>query len=413
VTWQVYQDVDNFGDDALSSFVQYQNAGPDDPLTKYGNSYPGLDKFYSDAEAGILPQVSWIVGPAELSEHVPYLPRDGAWLQKKVVDAVVHGAAYNSTVVMISYDETGGWGDHITPFHSSPGTPGEWLDVDNDIFGHLGQTYTGPGFRVPFYIVSPWTRGGNVFTEMADHNSQIIFVEQWLEALGYNGATTDQMPVWRRQHMSTLLNAFDFDHPDYSIANLVEAMTPSEDADGNWDAASICQGKYGDPPTKPPAPFGPENENSDPSKLSEEGFKSVRGYLTEGRYLVFEMNGYAVTAGPNATDITGTEATSDHRSKNQRWVIHATGGTGTDGGQGSGSFVLSSAADGRFLADHTSLAKDRSGAETYTIADMGNGKGYSLMKENGKYLSINLNGTIDIVGSCAKGFQIFSVTYQS
>ncbi|TVY39251.1 Non-hemolytic phospholipase C [Lachnellula subtilissima] len=373
VTWQVYQDVDNFGDDALSSFVQYQNAGPDDPLTKYGNSYPGLDKFYSDAEAGILPQVSWIVGPAELSEHVPYLPRDGAWLQKKVIDAVVHGAAYNSTVVMISYD----------------------------------------GFRVPFYIVSPWTRGGNVFTEMADHNSQIIFVEQWLEALGYNGVATDQMPAWRRQHMSTLLNAFDFDHPDYSIPNLVEAMTPSEDADGNWDAASICQGKYGEPPPKPPAPFGPENENSDPSKLSEEGFKSLRGYLTEGRYLVFEMNGYAVTAGVNASDITGTEATSDHRNKNQRWVSHATGGTAIDGGQGGGTFVLSSAADGRFLADHTSLAKDRSGAETYTIADMGNGKGYSLMKENGKYLSINLNGTIDIVGSGAKGFQILSVTYQS
>lgn len=32
------------------------------------------------------------------------------------------------------------------------------------------------GFRVPFTIVSPWTRGGNVFTEMSDHNSQIMFV---------------------------------------------------------------------------------------------------------------------------------------------------------------------------------------------------------------------------------------------
>jgi phospholipase C len=190
-------------------------------------------------------------------------------------------------------------------------------------------------------------------------------------------------------------------------------LTPSEDADGNWDAASICQGTYGNPPPKPPAPFGPENENSDPSKLSEEGFKLARGYLTVGRYLVFEMNGYAVTAGSNATDISGTKATADHRSKNQRWVVHTTGGTATDGGEGSGTFVLSSAADGRFLAGHTSLAKDKSGAETYTIADMGNGKGYSLMKENGKYLSINSNGTIDIVGDAGLGFRIFSVTYQS
>lgn len=189
-------------------------------------------------------------------------------------------------------------------------------------------------------------------------------------------------------------------------------MTPSEDANGNWDAASICQGKYGEAPAKPPAPFGPENANSDPSTLSEEGFKQVRGYLTEGRYLVFEMNGYALSVGPNATDITGTTTTTDHRSQSQRWVVHATGGTATSGGEGSGMFVLSSAADGRYLADHTSLTQEISGAETYNITDMGGGKGYSLMNENGKYLSIGSNGTIDVVGQ-AGGFQVFSVTYQS
>jgi phospholipase C len=73
----VYQDVDNYDDDALSSFVQYQNAPADSPLTIYGNSYPGLDQFYTDAESGILPLVSWIVGPAELSEQVPYTAQDG------------------------------------------------------------------------------------------------------------------------------------------------------------------------------------------------------------------------------------------------------------------------------------------------------------------------------------------------
>jgi phospholipase C len=168
VTWMVYQDVDNFGDDALQSFTQYMNAGPDDPLTLYGSSYPGLNKFYADAEAGTLPQVSWIVGPAELSEHVPYSPHDGAWLQKQVVDAVVNGAAYNETVLIISYDgkrmhfnqdmnsnwrlESGGWGDHVTPFHSPPGTAGEWMNVENNVFGELGDIYTGPG--KPYGVMS-------------------------------------------------------------------------------------------------------------------------------------------------------------------------------------------------------------------------------------------------------------------
>lgn len=68
------------------------------------------------------------------------------------------------------------------------------------------------GVRLPFYIVSPWTRGNRVFTERADHNSQILFVEQWLEARGYKNVTTDQMVLWRRQHMSNLVNALDLDH---------------------------------------------------------------------------------------------------------------------------------------------------------------------------------------------------------
>jgi phospholipase C len=104
--------------------------------------------------------------------------------------------------------------------------------------------------------------------------------EAWLEALGYKGATTDQMPEWRRAHMSNLLNAFDFDHPDYSIPNIPAAITPSEDSDGNWDGASLCQANYGTPPPHPPAPYGPENEALDPATLVEDGFKAVRGYLT-------------------------------------------------------------------------------------------------------------------------------------
>jgi len=48
-------------------------------------------------------------------------------------------------LIFLKFLETGGWGDHVTPFHSPSATPGEWLDVDNDVFGYLGQTYTGPG----------------------------------------------------------------------------------------------------------------------------------------------------------------------------------------------------------------------------------------------------------------------------
>ena len=237
--------------------------------------------------------------------------------------------------------------------------------------------------------------------------------EEWLTALGYQGVVTDQMPPWRRAHMSNLLKAFDFDNPDFSIPSIPDAPAPSEDSDGNWDSAVLCQGTYGTPPPHPPAPYGPENENLNPATLVEDGFKTVRGYLTEGRYLVFEMNGYALTnAGSNATDITGTLATAEHSSINQRWVVHATGGTALDGGEGSGTFFISSAVDGRYIADHTSLDKAPNGAETYMITDLGNGGGYTLVKENGKYLSIETDGTIGIYGT-PSGFSVFSVTYHS
>jgi phospholipase C len=139
----------------------------------------------------------------------------------------------------------------------------------------------------------------------------------------------------------------------------------------------------------------------------------VRGYLTEGRYLTFELNGYALTnAGSSATDITATFVTSDHSSINQRWVVHATGGSAVEGGEGAGTFLISSAVDGRYVADHTSLSTARSGAETYTIEVLGNVGGYSLMKENGKYLTVDGNGTLGIYGQVS-GWKLFSVTYQS
>jgi phospholipase C len=66
------------------------------------------------------------------------------------------------------------------------------------------------GWRTPRYVVSPFTRGGNVFTEPADHNSDIMFVEQWAAAHGYKGVYSEEMTPWRRAHMSNLVNALDF-----------------------------------------------------------------------------------------------------------------------------------------------------------------------------------------------------------
>lgn len=104
VSWHIYQDHNNFDDNPLAWFEQFQKAQNDSPLKAKGMSYVGLDAFYRDAASGSLPEVSFIVGPQELSEHPPWMPKDGAWLQKQVVDAVTSSPKYSSTLLIISFD---------------------------------------------------------------------------------------------------------------------------------------------------------------------------------------------------------------------------------------------------------------------------------------------------------------------
>ncbi|KAF2804329.1 non-hemolytic phospholipase C precursor [Mytilinidion resinicola] len=396
VSWQVYQDRNNFDDNPFAWFWQYQTALPWQPLSTRGVSFlHSLDAFYVSAAAGTLPQVSYIIGPEQLSEHPPYQPKDGAWLQKKVVDAVTKGASYNDTVLIISYDETGGWGDHVTPYHSPENTQGEWM---KDPYGNLGDVYTGPGFRVPFYIVSPWTRGGHVFTEHADHISQIKFVEQWLETKGFN-VTSDQVPHWRREHMSDLLNAFDFLHPDFSLPEIPEADAPSKDFWGRYDGYAKCEAKF--PENRPPVPYGQQTEKE--SLVSEEGFKKVRGQLTEGRYLVFEAFGWAVTNKDGRVGVS--RASAKHEKKAQRWVVH-------QDAPASDVFTVSSAVDGLFIGKGLRLVKGVAEAQKLRFTDLGNGLGYAIRTGDGRSISLTKDGRIGFEGKGGFGFELFSVTYR-
>ncbi|RMZ86629.1 hypothetical protein DV736_g6143, partial [Chaetothyriales sp. CBS 134916] len=394
VTWQIYQDTDNFDDNPLAWFKQYQVAQNNTALYERGMSFTGLQKFYDDAANGELPMISYIIGPTELSEHPPYAPHDGAWLQQQVVNAVTKGKNWNSTALIISYDETGGWGDHVLPYHSPYGTAGEWME---DPYGMFGYTFSGPGFRVPFYIISPWTHGGNVFTEKSDHVSQILFVEEWLAAKGFS-ARTSQIPTWRRQHMSDLTAAFDFSSPNTSIPPIPEAPVPHRNQNGVWDGAPSCEAQYA--VQRPPVPYG--NQSEENSLISEEGFKSVRGYLTEGRFLTFEAFGFALTnTGCNSKTLSATQATSSHSDIAQRWVVHE---TATD----SRMYTISSVVDGRYIGNQTSLVS-KPQALVHNITYLGGGQGYTLFNSDGKYITIDQQGHVNMATS-GQGFSIFSVT---
>lgn len=335
--------------------------------------------------------MSFIIGPSELSEHPPYRPRDGAWLQKKVVEAVTRGAKYKNSALIISYDETGGWGDHVTPYHSPPGTAGEWIE---DPYKEVGYTYTGPGFRLPFYIISPWTRGSHVFTEHADHNSQILFLEQWLQTKGHN-VRTDQMVEWRRQHMSNLVNAFDFEHPDYSLPDIPYAEIPHVDSTGAYDGAAHCEALF--PVQRPEVPYA--SQVKDVASWSEKGFKAVRGALTEGRYLTFELGGAALTNG-GFQEFSSGKATAAHDDVKQHWILHEVVAGGNE-------FLISSAADGRYWGPHLTFC-GKSEAQSYAITFEAS-KGSALRATNGQYLTIDRWGSVRTQPTPAF-FSVYSVT---
>ena len=207
ITWKVYQEVDNYDDNALAWFVQYRNAVPGNPLYDNGMAtVPDIvSAFKQDVTNGTLPRVSWIIAPAADSEHPPYSPANGAVLTKELLDALhSNPTIYNSTVFMLTWDENDGFFDHVPPPVPPPGTPDEFV----------GGQPIGPGVRVPMILISPWSRGGYVCSQVFDHTSIIQFLEKW------TGVQEPNISVWRRQMCGDLTAAFDFKHPNTNYPSL-------------------------------------------------------------------------------------------------------------------------------------------------------------------------------------------------
>ena len=398
ITWQVYQNKDNFGDDPLVSFEKFQKAGKHhSELAQRGTAHIGLERFYEDAEKGTLPAVSFVVAPMQLSEHPPYTPNDGAWLQRKVANAVMHGKAWKNSALIISYDESGGWADHVMSPHASKDTPGEWMtDPYHEKFG---LAPTGPGLRLPFYIVSPYTRNGGVFTEHCAHESQILFLEKWSKAHGKEWKTT-QMNKWRREQLSDLVNAFDFSNPDYSVPDVPSVPKASKDPlTGDYNGADVCQRRF-DKKVQPHVPYGKQSVSD--ALSVESGYKRVRGDITEGRYLSLENGDHAVQVSDGK--LTAGAVSKDRKNTDQLFVVQWLGSEPKDN-----RFRITDYKQKHYITSDLSLSEDTDNAILFSISDVGNGNGHEVRDtKSGKYLVLN-DGHISL-SSDRKTFTIYSVT---
>ncbi len=131
-----------------------------------------MDHLLGDIGTGSLPNVTYIdpEGDLELSEHPPADVTIGESWAVGVIDAIVAGPEWPNTAILLTWDENGGFYDHVPP-------------PQVDAYGY--------GFRVPAIMISPFSRRGAIDTTVMDHSSIVKFIaDNW--GLSYLTARVSQ-----------------------------------------------------------------------------------------------------------------------------------------------------------------------------------------------------------------------------
>ena len=207
VSWRVYQEYDNFGCNSLAYFKQFRGLDSDSELYQRGRAIVAgstrenaeatdgshlVSAFARDVQADTLPQVSWIVTPTKFTEHPEAPPAFGESLTARLIEALVaNPEVWAKTALIINYDENDGFFDHVpAPLPATDRSMGlSTVDMRGEVY--QGQS-VGLGVRVPLIVVSPWTRGGWVNSQVHDHTSMIRFLEKRF------GVHEPNITPWRR-----------------------------------------------------------------------------------------------------------------------------------------------------------------------------------------------------------------------
>ena len=207
VSWKVYSAPgrqDALADNVLTYFKRYSDGSE---LRRRGvlPTYP--HGFHSDLLHNRLPQVCWVLLGLEETEHPGFSsPVAGELGARQIVEALVSKPeVWRHTALFITWDENGGFFDHVTPPTPPSRTKGEFLTVGR--LPAAAQGIRGPiglGFRVPMLVVSPFSRGGLVCSDVFDHTSTLRFLEARF------GVEVPNLSPWRRRVTGDLTSAFNF-----------------------------------------------------------------------------------------------------------------------------------------------------------------------------------------------------------
>jgi phospholipase C len=225
IDWKIYtQGGGGVLDNALTYFAPYNKPG-DLANRAFNPTFP--DDFMSDLKYDRLPKVSWLLTGLLETEHPGFSAAlSGEIVAAQIIQALISNPkVWRKTALFITWDENGGFFDHVPPPVAPKGTPGEYVTVSplpaaaGGIHGPIGL-----GFRVPMLVVSPFSRGGLVCSDVFDHTSMLRFLETRF------GVEVPNLSKWRRGVTGDLTSALNFaakpnaGRPSLSIPGAASAL---------------------------------------------------------------------------------------------------------------------------------------------------------------------------------------------
>jgi phospholipase C len=179
----------------LALFENWAAGGPSNELNQ------PMTQFFTDAANNTLPQVSFITEAPPYDEHPAANIQTGMQMIESIVTAVQQSPAWANSAVLLTYDEAGGFFDHIAPPR---------LDA------------YGLGVRIPMLVVSPYAKAGHVDTSVCEHSSVLKFIE-----------TTFGLPT-----LASMNHQFDSATP---TTNNAANGAPFPPRDGNPEISDLTQ----------------------------------------------------------------------------------------------------------------------------------------------------------------------------
>jgi len=169
ISWKYYESYVGPGLWTAPDAIQHIRSGPD-----YANVVAPNTTIITDVQAGHLPQVSWVMPTCAQSDHAHCTDGSGPSYVASIVNAVGNSPYWNNTAIFVTWDDWGGWYDHVKP--------------------PMYNSYE-LGFRVPLLVISPYARPGYVSHVQHEFGSILKYIESnyGLGTLGYSDARADDL----------------------------------------------------------------------------------------------------------------------------------------------------------------------------------------------------------------------------